>query len=297
MKRFGIAFSLGFLILLLIPLVNANASNSTAQYDFFIHDNEVTVNVLYSFGQSRLIELRLNLPKDAMNINLKIDGVESKPTIINLGNYKVISIYRIAKTIQLSYDSKSLLKRNIFITDLESPFSFSNFTIKLKLAPNYILESPVKKGTFSTASIYPEPTALETDGQTISFVWAYNDTPKGKSYPIIVLLKQRTNKFVLYTVILLLILTPVSIFFFVKKKPKVEKIIIRKVDKISKHLKEDEEQVLNILKQKGGKCEQGTLRVVTGMSKAKLSQLLKELEERKLITKRKQGKKNIIIRL
>jgi uncharacterized membrane protein len=63
---------------------------------------------------------------------------------------------------------------------------------------------------------------------------------------------------------------------------------------IENHLKEDEEQVVNILKQREGNCEQGTLRVITGFSKAKLSGLLMELEARKIVHKEKRGKKNLV---
>ncbi len=63
---------------------------------------------------------------------------------------------------------------------------------------------------------------------------------------------------------------------------------------IEGYLKEDEEQVVTILKQREGSCEQGTLRVITGFSKAKLSVLLKELEERNVIFKEKRGKKNLV---
>lgn len=61
-----------------------------------------------------------------------------------------------------------------------------------------------------------------------------------------------------------------------------------------KHLKEDEKQIVNILKTREGKCEQGTLRVVSGMPKSSLSRILKELEERNIIHKEKRGKKNMV---
>ena len=68
----------------------------------------------------------------------------------------------------------------------------------------------------------------------------------------------------------------------------------QKYPEIEKHLKEDEEQIINILKQKEGHCEQGTLVIITGFSKAKLSAILKELEERKIVYKEQKGNKNII---
>ena len=74
----------------------------------------------------------------------------------------------------------------------------------------------------------------------------------------------------------------------------IKKEIVEKEYDIEKHLKEDEEQVITILKNKQGSCEQGTLRVITGFSKAALSRLLSELEARKIIHKEKRGKKNLV---
>ena len=53
-------------------------------------------------------------------------------------------------------------------------------------------------------------------------------------------------------------------------------------------------QVARVLKLKEGSCEQGTLRIATGFSKAKLSRLLMEMEERHIIYKEQRGKKNVI---
>ena len=60
------------------------------------------------------------------------------------------------------------------------------------------------------------------------------------------------------------------------------------------YLKEEEKQIVNVLKQREGSCEQGTLRVVTGMPKSTLSRILTELEQRSIIYKEKRGKKNIV---
>ena len=60
------------------------------------------------------------------------------------------------------------------------------------------------------------------------------------------------------------------------------------------YLKDEERQIVNVLRQREGSCEQGTLRVVTGMPKSTLSRILKELEDRNIIHKEKRGKKNIV---
>ena len=89
-----------------------------------------------------------------------------------------------------------------------------------------------------------------------------------------------------------------SKFISIKGKTKVyvkKKEPIYPEHNAEKWLKQDEKQIVNILKQRNNKCEQGTLCVITGFSKAKLSELLTELEKRGIISKIKTGKKNIIV--
>ena len=66
-------------------------------------------------------------------------------------------------------------------------------------------------------------------------------------------------------------------------------------ENVEKYLKEDEKTVVNILRQRDGICSQSTLRIVGNFSKATLSRLLVELEQRNVIRKEKRGKKNLVI--
>jgi uncharacterized membrane protein len=63
---------------------------------------------------------------------------------------------------------------------------------------------------------------------------------------------------------------------------------------VDRYLKEDEKIVINVLRMKHDSCTQATLRVVTDFSKARLSRILSELEERGIIYKEQQGRKNLI---
>jgi hypothetical protein len=63
---------------------------------------------------------------------------------------------------------------------------------------------------------------------------------------------------------------------------------------VGRYLKEDERIVVNVLKMKHDSCSQATLRVITDFSKARLSRILTELEERGVVYKEPQGRKNII---
>jgi cell division protein FtsL/predicted transcriptional regulator len=63
---------------------------------------------------------------------------------------------------------------------------------------------------------------------------------------------------------------------------------------VDRYLKEDERIVMNVLRMKHGSCTQATLRVVTDFSKARLSRIISELDERGVITKVQQGRKNLV---
>lgn len=64
---------------------------------------------------------------------------------------------------------------------------------------------------------------------------------------------------------------------------------------VDKYLKEDEKTVVSILRQRGGIVSQSTLRIAGNFSKATLSRILKELEQRNIIKKEQRGKKNLVI--
>jgi len=63
---------------------------------------------------------------------------------------------------------------------------------------------------------------------------------------------------------------------------------------VTTFLKEDERIVLNVLKMKNGSCSQATLRVVTDFSKARLSRIISELEQRGIVYKEQQGNTNMV---
>ena len=79
-----------------------------------------------------------------------------------------------------------------------------------------------------------------------------------------------------------------------------EKVCLSEVGEVSgdhsvdRYLKEDERIIINVLRMKHNSCSQATLRVVTDFSKARLSRILSELEQRGIIFKDASGRKNII---
>ena len=268
-----------------------------AEYSFIVKPGFVVVRLHYILSRRSLLRLILDLPDDAFDVKIWFDNITGSPSFLDEEARKV-SVNRYLSNFVLEYSSRELLRGRFFVGGVKVPFNTTRLRINVKLSPDFVLEVPVKKGDFESASIYPVPKRIESDGQSLIFVWEFNNTKSGFSLPIIMILKKRMSSFVYLSLLgLSLVLVILAVIVYSRRKPVIKKVIVRKIDKITKHLKEDEEQILNILKQRGGSCEQGTLTVITGMSKSNLSRILKELEERRLIKKVKKGKKNIIFKI
>ncbi len=230
----------------------------------------------------------IKLPSDAKAISLWLEDVLQEKEISD----KEFSIF--TKKARISYLTKEYLDRQNFLIDLTFPDDIKNLSIRLVLPEDTKLSKPVDYATLTSNAVFPKPTRLETDGQRLIVTWEKNDVKKGDSMSILVMFKREISS--LFWIIPLLVLVVALAAYIIFKKPRIKKVVEKITIKaeIEKHLKDDEAQIMRILKQREGKCEQGTLRVITGFSKAKLSGILKELEERKIIYKEKRGKKNLV---
>ena len=288
-KYFPTLFALIFLVLFFTTDMVSAQSLETAHYTFKIQNSRVFVDFKLVFQNVENINLVLDLPDDSYNIKIFLDNLSGKVSFID-ESAKKIKIKKTIKELELSYVSRELLKDKLFITTVKIPYNCTTFESRVILSQEYLLEKPFRGEDFETASIYPRPDRVESDGQNLIFIWHLDSVKAGETFQLVLLIKKRVP-FLIYLLIISLVSLVVSLYLYSKKK---HPIIIRKVDKVTSHLKEDEEQIINVLKKRGGVCEQGTLRVITGMSKSNLSRIIKELEERRIIKKIKKGKRNII---
>lgn len=225
------------------------------------------------------------LPSDARTVSVYLDGA--------LQNETPAAVF--ARTIRTTYLTKDYLQNTNFLADIPYPDDVQNLSVRLTLAQNLALSKPVDYSTMTSNAVFPRPTRLETDGQRLSIIWERQELQKGEDMSIFVSFTQQPSyTYFIFGAVIVLVIAG-AVLALILRKPKVrivEKEIVK--TEIEKHLKEDEAQVVNILKQREGQVEQGTLRVITGFSKAKLSGLLKELEDRNVIYKEKRGKKNLV---
>lgn len=269
----------GVLILgLLLVLTSVACAQPLESYsvDYQVYGDKVYVSEEFSFVSiANLSDFELVLPRDLEEVKFYVDdeGVE-----------EIVS----GKDLKIEYVTKQFIEDSErFLTSFKMPFDSKSVRVRVILPEGIVLAKDLENSAF------PYPTNVGSDGKRIFLEWVKNDVREGEDFSFFVLYK--TGLRISYLgYIISAVIVAVVVFWFVlarKRKKKVKK----KKHKFTDHLKEEEEQIISILKRKGGECEQGTLVVVSDFSKAKMSRILKELEERKIIKKISKGKKNIVV--
>lgn len=242
--------------------------------------------------------LELEIPDDAEELTLDINDRQVQ---INVTEGKLqIPLDDLTKYIKVTYISSHPTEtKDEFLADIKMPADVKNLEVKVILPEEAVLRKPVSEG----GSIFPAAKKVETDGLQIFITWTAQNLKKDDRFGAFVLYKgMKTMSSAWYLVGALIVVIAV-LLIRKRRKVKAQKKIAGKSgskptkhahEDVSSHLKDDEKQIVNVLKQRDGQCEQGTLRVVTGIPKATLSRLLMELEARNVVYKEKKGKKNIV---
>jgi len=150
---------------------------------------------------------------------------------------------------------------------------------------------------------YPAPDKIESDGQRIIMRWEFKNLQKGESRPIFVISDSVKGISYLWWVIIILILVSLIVWLWLRKQKKIivkvkagEKREKAKAEKVEEFLLENEKKVVQELEKEHRKeLWQKQIQLRTGLSKVKLSRVLKNLEARGLIKKINFGKTNKII--
>ncbi len=98
----------------------------------------------------------------------------------------------------------------------------------------------------------------------------------------------------LLPLIIAMILIIWKIFSRKEPKEKAEITITPEMEKVIETLSEKERSIIQALIRAGGKLKQNKLRIETGIPKSTLTMILRSLERKRIINKRKYGKTNII---
>ena len=283
-------------LVMFLLLISTVCALESYNIKYNIIDSNVVVQSIINFTQGMTGTISLSIPPDATTIEVYLDDVKTDAEVRD--GLVIINLDAIQQ-IKLSYVTSAYIDKSNFLLSKIIEYDADFLEITLILPEEAILRKPI---TDATGSIYPRPDKATTDGRSLIFVWERTDVKAGDEISLFVMYKTRRIDIPIpmSVVVIVFIIGLVIYFYYTKKVAKKEVKKIKKVrkketePKILKHLKEDEQQIVRILKQRKRSCEQGTLRVITDFSKAHLSRLLMELEARKIIYKEKRGKKNII---
>ena len=218
-------------------------------------------------------DLEFNQVGDKLVIKEKIDGNQTKSYV----------------------DSESLNvvgKEMYFVNRVIFPDDFGNVKIKLNLEKGVIIQSK---------EVFPSNYEIESDGQTISVIWALSDVEKGDNFAIFANLEDTKKGFsYIWIAVIVIAVILVGLFFLRRGKiPKKVQAVKRRRERKTEnygYLLDTEKKVIEELK-KADRNElwQKQIQNFTGFSKAKVSRLIRNLESRGLIKKIPMGNTNKIV--
>ena len=251
------AFALILLFSLASPVLSSSYSLELNQVD-----DKILAEYYILLDKEDII--LLVLPSDASSISSSVNYSLDGGVLAATGD-----------EIRLSYITKSFLEKSdegyYFVEDIKFDFPVDNASITIILKEGYFLDSE---------HIFPKPYEIKTDGRQISVLWRLNNVKQGDSMPIFLAIKT-SEQFYNFWIWLITIALIVGVYFAYRHYHKKEK----KTD-VDKYLMESEKAILNELKTADrGELWQKQLQLKTNFSKAKLSRLIRNLEQRNLVEK------------
>ena len=242
-------------------------------------------------------ELKVQDEEGDLNFTINLDGLTAILTIttryaITLGSsYTYFISFITDDPITTSGDIR------VFILTLNITYPAESFAFTVKLPKNAeILEE--QQGSVSVPAVSPEATIIQTDEDNVIVVWSATNMTQPLEETYIIRYKLTEEKQNIIENLLIPLVTfglgVVSSLLLVKTffRKKLAKGEISRV--ISVILSPDENIIMKTIAEAGGEIEQDEIVEKTGFSKAKVSTHLTKLKKRKLIEKKRYGRKNII---
>lgn len=277
--------------------LNANGS-SLVEVDFRINNNGS--ELLGSF------EFRLD-SLDFTVLNVQSEGESLDYTIVTKSRYSLISLdfpsaispneSRWVHLELLSFDLQSML--------IEYNTLFSEFTLYIRpLTPYYNLTLAITLPQDAMLSrriivpLFPDPDSNFTDGQSLTFLWNELTLMPGQERVYIAKYQiqlpsdgQPTSALWTFVIAVIFFIGGVLITRF-------GPLVITRLRNIGRvrvvGLTHEEQQILEIVRRKGGSCPQKDLYREFNLSQSKVSMMITTLEERGLVRRLRDGRENII---
>jgi len=292
---------------LLVPALAEAHLLKEYSVSFDCQEQQTEILITYSFLSINSESLVAYLPLDAANLSVMLDNNSAAPSVdITREAIKlVVNLSRGPQILTIRFLSSQYASQNsTFSALIKTPFYAANQYVRLTLPPQAVLKSGLGSAQVASPSLSPQPTSIDFPNGRFRFSWVRSDVQEGSELNVLAQYflpvtpnlsetKQANSSLLLLFVPFLSMITTLLVIGIIAL------LLLRRMTRlpgdVEELLREDEAQVVRVLKSKGGACEQGTLCIVTGFSKAKLSQLVTELELRRVIYKKKRGNKNIIV--
>jgi uncharacterized membrane protein len=264
-----------------------------SEIDYYVIDTTIDLN------KKSFVKLFITFGEDVEIFNLTIFGKIEKfnataPSKVSC-NLKVDEISNVNCLTKL-------VKGDTLIISFETFDFVKIFENKYYFSADFSLGKNVKRldavikipeGMSLIGEIFPPDGKPSSDGRRIIVLWRKSDIPLtqaikfqlGYEQPISSPLILPVWQFIVVALIAALI--PTYLVLRKGKKPETEKIILSVLDPF-------ERKVIEAIISEGGKVNQKKVVQKTGLSKAKVSRVVKSLAEKKLITVERFGRTNIL---
>ncbi|MEK6848188.1 MAG: MarR family transcriptional regulator, partial [Nanoarchaeota archaeon] len=191
------------------------------------------------------------------------------------------------RTFELNFQTQDFVKavenRNLFTLDLSLSQNITGATATVKLPEGYALAN-----TSLIPAISPNPTNIVSDGRRIIVNWNFENIKSDQSFKIQTLYEptESTIPINLISIIVTLVIVIIGGAFLYFRRIKQPKELILSV------LDDFEKKVVEVINAAGGEINQRKVVQETNLSKAKVSRVVKRLQERGLLEVVRMGRTN-----
>lgn len=280
--------------LLLVPMVFASNVINSSETKIEMEGSTAYVHSNILLTSDAIGNLTLILSPSPGDVEITINGGETS-CLIQAEFARCGSLPAGAYNVNISYETDypiaTVGENTLFRYTDKLPYPALEQQITLTLPVGYII--PRERGKDESFYISPKPKEVYSDGQRIILNWEQ----KGQELPISVIARKVIGPPVgwIASTGVFVILTAMGVAWFIlsqrqrspKSKPAKKKAVIVPT------LIDKEQQVVDFLKQ-NGEVWQKQIQQTTSFSKAKVSRIIRNLEERGVITKTIYGNTNKI---
>jgi len=269
-------------VLVCVMLLAGNVLASSYEIEFSQYEDKVLEK--YNINLDTTQNLTIELPEEYASLDVLNPHVVKDNKLIIEG-----------KEIRFSFiDSEAIEKgkRYYFTKRIEPKINIDKLIVRLVLDEGFVVSK----------DIYPEATSIRSDGRKIIIEWQFSNFKQDEYMPIFVIFESAGGKSYLWIIVLAVVIGVICWLSYPLLRKKLEELKAKKKpfkkkkekEDVTRFLLENEKKVIEeLMKEK--ELWQKQLQLRTGLSKVKLSRVLKNLENRGLIKKINFGKTNKIL--